>query len=138
MSNASFELRVVSLESSLFSGRVQHMRVTGSEGEMGIKSGHTALLTSIKPGMVDLIDEQGEEVLLYVSGGMLEVQPDMVTVLADTAIRAEELNQESALAAKKRAEESLSQKGKDFNHQAAATELAQADAQLQLIKKLKK
>lgn len=103
-----FELQIVSAEKEIFNGDVASIRVTGIEGELGICAGHTPLLTSIKPGMVKYTLEDGSEELIYVSGGFLEVQPTIVTVLADIAIRGEELDQQRILAAKRKAEETLS------------------------------
>lgn len=104
---SQFELIVVSAERKIFCGDVTRVRVSGVDGELGVYAGHTPLLTAIKPGMVkfDLVD--GKEELIYVSGGFLEVQPTVVTVLADTAIRGEELDEQSILAAKRKAEEGL-------------------------------
>lgn len=137
MNTTFLQLDVVSLEASIFSGKVQYIQITGIEGEMGIRYGHAPLLTAIKPGMVRIVDESGDESLIYLSGGMLEVQASNVNVLADLAVRAEDLNESSALAAKRKAEQELNDTGKEFDHTAAAQELAQAVAQLQLIKKLK-
>nr|WP_314741522.1 F0F1 ATP synthase subunit epsilon [uncultured Haemophilus sp.] len=105
---AQFELNVVSAEQKIFTGQVVSVRVTGSEGELGVYAGHIPLLTSIKPGMVKYTLEDGKEEFIYVSGGFLEVQPTIVTVLADVAIRGEELDQQRILAAKRKAEETLS------------------------------
>lgn len=104
---SQFELIVVSAERKIFCGDVTRVRVSGVDGELGVYAGHTPLLTAIKPGMVkfDLVD--GKEELIYVSGGFLEVQPTVVTVLADTAIRGEELDEQSILVAKRKAEEGL-------------------------------
>lgn len=105
---AQFELNVVSAEQKIFTGQVVSVRVTGSEGELGVYAGHIPLLTSIKPGMVKYTLEDGKEEFIYISGGFLEVQPTIVTVLADVAIRGEELDQQRILAAKRKAEETLS------------------------------
>lgn len=104
---SQFELIVVSAERKIFCGNVTRVRVSGVDGELGVYAGHTPLLTAVKPGMVkfDLVD--GKEEFIYVSGGFLEVQPTVVTVLADTAIRGEELDEQSILAAKRKAEEGL-------------------------------
>jgi F-type H+-transporting ATPase subunit epsilon len=131
-------LDVVSAEVSIFSGLVETMQVTGSEGELGIYPGHAPLLTTLKPGMVRLIKQFGEEEVIFIAGGVLEVQPNSVTVLADIAIRAEDLDEQSALDAKKRAEEHMADAGGDFDFAEAAKELAEALAQLQLIRKLRK
>ncbi len=85
------QLNVVSAEASIFSGLVEIIQVTGSQGELGILPGHAPLLTTLMPGMVRLVKQHGDEEIIYINGGVLEVQPDIVTVLADTAIRAEEM-----------------------------------------------
>lgn len=105
---SQFELSVVSAEKKIFNGNVVSVRVTGIDGELGVYAGHTPLLTSIKPGMVKYTLESGKEEFIYVSGGFLEVQPTIVTVLADIAIRGEELDQQRILAAKRKAEDTLS------------------------------
>ncbi len=131
-------LDVVSAEERIFSGLVESIQVTGSEGELGILPGHIPLLTGIKPGMVRIIKQFGEEHLIYVAGGVLEVQPHSITVLADIAVRAEDLDEQAALAAQKRAEEAMQHAGADFNYAEAAAQLAEAIAQLRLIQKLRK
>ncbi|AHG74483.1 F0F1 ATP synthase subunit epsilon [Mannheimia bovis] len=105
---SQFELTVVSAESKIFEGTVTSVRVSGIDGELGIYAGHTPLLTAIKPGMVKFTLADGKEEFIYVSGGFLEVQPTIVTVLADTAIRGDELDEQRILAAKRKAEETLS------------------------------
>ncbi len=132
------QLDVVSAEERIFSGLVESIQVTGSEGELGILPGHIPLLTGIKPGMVRIVKQFGEEYLIYVAGGVLEVQPHSVTVLADVAVRAEDLDEQAALAAQKRAEEAMQHAGADFNYAEAAAQLAEAIAQLRLIQKLRK
>ena len=128
---------IVSAEKQLFSGLAELVVVTGIEGEIGIKPGHAPLLTALKPGQVRVITQNSEEVF-YISGGMLEVQPKIVTVLADTAIRAADLDEAAALEAKKRAEEMLANRKSDLDYTKAAVELAQAIAQIQAIQKLRK
>ena len=132
------QLDVVSAEERIFSGLVESIQVTGSEGELGILPGHIPLLTGIKPGMVRIVKQFGEEHLIYVAGGVLEVQPHTVTVLADVAIRAEDLDEQAALAAQKKAEEAMQHAGADFNYAEAAAQRAEAIAQLRLIQKLRK
>lgn len=105
---AQFELIVVSAERKIFCGDVTSVRVSGVEGELGVYAGHTPLLTAIKPGMVKFDLADGKEEFIYVSGGFLEVQPTVVTVLADTAIRGEELDEQHILSAKRKVEENLS------------------------------
>lgn len=126
---ATFNLTVVSAEENIFSGVVESIQVTGSEGELGILAGHTPLLTSIKPGIVKVMKE-GKEEVIYVSGGFLEVQPGNVIVLADTAIRGEELDKERILAAKRRAEENIRSAHKDGNYELMASKLSRELAKL--------
>lgn len=132
------QLDVVSAETSIFSGLVESIQITGSEGELGINPGHAPLITTLLPGMVRLVKQHGDEENIYINGGVLEIQPGTVTVLADTAIRAEDLDEQAALDAKKRAEEHIANQGADFNYAEAAAELAEAIAQLRLIQKLRK
>ena len=130
---------VVSAEESIFSGMVEIAVVPGEAGELGILPQHTPLLTRIKPGAIRLkVAGQSDYELVYVSGGMLEVQPDMITVLADTAIRARDLDEAKALEAKKRAEEALANRQAEMDYAAAQAELAEAIAQLQTIQRLRK
>jgi F-type H+-transporting ATPase subunit epsilon len=131
-------LDVVSAETEIFTGLIQHVQVTGSEGELGIFPGHAPLITGIQPGMVRVVKQFGEEELIYVAGGVLEVQPSHITVLADTAVRAEDLDEAAASEAKKHAEEKMASSGGDFDYAEAAIELAEAIAQLRLIQKLRK
>lgn len=102
-----FELNIVSAEKKIFTGNVISVRVSGIDGELGVYAGHTPLLTAIKPGMVKYTFDDGKEEFIYVSGGFLEVQPTIVTVLADVAIRGEELDQQRILSAKRKVEETL-------------------------------
>lgn len=129
---------VVSAEEEIFSGLVEFAVFPGESGELGIMPRHTPLLTRIKPGTVRLkLPHQDRFEMVYVSGGMLEVQPHMITVLADTAIRAADLDEAKALEAKKRAEEALANRKDEMDFASAEAELAQAMAQLQAIKKMK-
>jgi F-type H+-transporting ATPase subunit epsilon len=127
-------LDVVSAEMSLFSGRVSHLSVSGQEGELGIMPGHTPLLTAIKPGMVQLVKQGGGEEVIYISGGFLEVQPGGVTVLADTAIRGQDLDRAKAEEAERAAKEQLSNPSKDIDFALVTAQLAQAVAMLRAIK----
>jgi len=131
-------LDVVSAETSLFSGRVSHLSVSGQEGELGIMPGHTPLLTPIKPGMVHLVKQGGSEEVIYISGGFLEVQPGGVTVLADTAIRGQDLDEAKAEDAKRAAEEQMSNGSSDIDFALVTAQLAQAVAQLRAIKLTRK
>ncbi len=134
----TMQIEIVSAEVSIFSGEATHVVVTGLLGELGIYPGHTQLLTALKPGPVRIVKPNGEDEILYISGGILEVQPQLVSILADTAIRATDLDELAALAAKEHAERILSDKHADFDYAKATAELAQAVAQLQAISKLKK
>lgn len=127
-------LDVVSAEDIIFSGLVETIQVTGSEGELGILPGHAPLLTALKPGMVRVVKQHGHEEVIYIAGGTLEVQPSSVTVLADVATRAEDLDEKTALDAKRKAEEHLaSSSATDMSYAEAAAELSQAIAQLKVL-----
>lgn len=128
---------IVSAETEIFSGQIAHLVVSGLLGELGIYPGHTQLVTALKPGPVRLVKPDGEDEILYISGGILEVQPELITLLADTAVRAADLDEMAALEAKQRAEHALSDKQADIDYAKATIELAQAVAQLQAIAKLK-
>jgi len=134
---ATVHLSVVSAEEAIFTGDVEAIQVTGSEGELGIHPGHAPLLTAIRPGMVRLVQD-GKEDFIYIAGGTLEIQPHTVTVLADTAIRADDLDESTAEEAKRQAEESIANPGADFDHNAASIQLEEALAQLRLIQQLRK
>ncbi|EKD6724954.1 F0F1 ATP synthase subunit epsilon, partial [Shigella sonnei] len=112
--------------------------VTGSEGELGIYPGHAPLLTAIKPGMIRIVKQHGHEEFIYLSGGILEVQPGNVTVLADTAIRGQDLDEARAMEAKRKAEEHISSSHGDVDYAQASAELAKAIAQLRVIELTKK
>ena len=130
---------VVSAEESIFSGLAEIVIVPGEMGELGIYPRHAPLLTRIKPGSVRLkLPNQTEDTLIYVSGGMLEVQPNVVTILADTAIRGTDLDEARSLEAKRTAEETMKNRTSDIDYAQAQAELAEAIAQLQAIQKLRK
>ncbi len=130
---------VVSAEAAIFSGLAELVVVPGELGELGIYPRHTALLTRIKPGSVRLkVPDQSEEEIIYVSGGMLEVQPGVVTILADTAIRGADLDEARALEAKQAAEEAMKNRVSDIDYAQAQAELAEAIAQLRTIHQLRK
>jgi len=138
MSAMTVNLNVVSAEEELFSGRIESLQITGSEGELGIMPGHAPLLTSLKPGMARIVKYGGEEEVIYLSGGMLEVQPNNVTVLADVAVRADDLEEQAVLEAKQRAEENMNAHGADVDYAEVAAELARVTAQLRVIQVTKK
>jgi F-type H+-transporting ATPase subunit epsilon len=128
-----FKLDVVSAEKEIFSGYVRTMHITGVEGQLGIRHGHTPLLTMIKPGRIAYTTLEGKEEFLYVSGGILEIQPTRVTVLADTAIRAEDIDTAKAEAAVKAAKERIESKAGDVDYVSAIIELSKAMAQLKVV-----
>jgi F-type H+-transporting ATPase subunit epsilon len=129
---------IVSAEREIFSGRVTMVIATGTLGELGIMPGHAPLLTGIVPGPVRLKMDGGEEEVFFASGGFLEVQPGVVTVLADTALRADDLDEAEAAAAKDQAERELSDQAADFDFSVAAAQLAEAGARLRTLAELRK
>ena len=131
-------LDIVSSEKQIFSGVVEMVVATGELGELGITPGHAPLLTVLKPGEIRVTLQGGAEEVYYVSGGMLEVQPYYVTVLADTVERADNLDEAAALAAKARAEEAIANKGADVDYTVATAELARAMAMIRAIQKARK
>ncbi len=138
MAAMTVHLDIVSAENSIFKGRVSHLQVTGEEGDLGVMPGHTPLLTTIKPGMARIVKQDGSEEVFYLSGGMLEVQPSSVAVLADVVMRADEIDEQAAIEAKKRAEALIAEAGQDFNYEAAMVELSKAMAQLRVVETIKK
>jgi F-type H+-transporting ATPase subunit epsilon len=129
---------VVSVESSIYSGEAEFIVVPGIEGELGIYPRHAPLFTQIKPGALRIkVPDRAEEELVFVQGGFLEVQPHAVTVLADTAIRAKDLDEVKALEAKRAAEEAMQHKSSKEEIAAAEASLASAMAQLEAIRKLR-
>jgi len=130
---------IVSAEKSLYSGTAEVVVAPGQRGELGIYPRHTPLLSTLKPGAVRIkVPNQAEEELVYVSGGILEVQPHVVAVLSDSAIRGADLDETKALEAKHAAEEAMKNKAASLDYAKAQIELAQAVAQLATIKKLRK
>lgn len=134
----TFRCDVVSAEREIYSGVVQLVVANGVEGELGVTSGHTPLLTKLDPGPIRLTTEKGQEEIYYVSGGFLEVQPHVVTVLADTALREGDMDEDKAKQAKELAQQALSeQPDGGVDYQAAALRLAHAEAQLRTIKAIR-
>jgi len=129
---------IVSAEAAIFSGLATIVFAPGVMGELGIMPRHAPLLTKIKPGEVRIRTEDGSEEYFYVSGGMLEIQPHGVTILADTAARAKDLDEAAAQAAKQRAEQALKDKKGDIDLAQAEAELAEAIAQIKAIQSLRK
>ncbi|HAT33738.1 MAG TPA: F0F1 ATP synthase subunit epsilon [Janthinobacterium sp.] len=129
---------VVSAEELIFSGEAEFVALPGEAGELGIYPKHTPLITRIRPGAVRIkVVGQAEEEFVFVAGGLLEVQPNAVTVLADTAIRGKDLDEAKASAAKKRAEETMLNKDSGIDYAKAQAELASAIGQLAAIAKLR-
>ena len=129
---------IVSAEKEIFSGRITMISATGTIGELGILPGHAPLLTGIRPGPVRLTLENGEEEVFFASGGYLEVQPGVVTILADTASRAEDLDEAAAVESQEAAERAIQDQAADFDFSLAASQLANAVAQQRTLEELKK
>lgn len=133
----TLHLDIVSAEKEIFSGLVEIVTVSGELGELGIMPGHTPLLTSLKSGVVRVQLQGGKEEVFYISGGTLEVQPKIVTVLADTAARAEDLDEMAALEARSKAEKAVSDRKSNIEYSKTLSELAETAAQLRAIKQIK-
>ena len=137
---ATIQVEIVSAEEEIFSGVAEMVVASAELGEVGIAPGHTPMITRIRPGEVRVkASDDGEDLAIYVSGGILEVQPHMITILSDTAVRAEDLDEAAAQKAQAEAEAALagSTPG-EIDYAAVQMQLAEASAQLQLIKKLRK
>lgn len=134
----TMHVNIVSAEQEIFSGTCEQVIAPAKMGEVGIYPRHTQLLTQLKAGEVRVVKEGGEEEFYFVSGGMLEVQPHVVTVLADTALRARDLDEAKSMEAKSRAEQALKDRDSDMDYATAEAELAEAIAQLQTIARLRK
>jgi F-type H+-transporting ATPase subunit epsilon len=129
---------IASAEEEIFSGVAELVVATGSLGELGVEYGHAPLLSDLKPGPVRVVTQGGEEEIYYVSGGFIEVQPGIVSILADTAIRADDVDEAAALEAQKQVEHELANQSADFDYSRAATRLAEAAAQLRTLQKIRK
>lgn len=132
------QLDVVSAEREIFSGEVEMVFAPALEGEVGIMPNHTAFITTLAPGEVRAVMPDGAEESFYVSGGILEVQPHLVTVLSDTAQRAQDVDEAAAVAAKERAEEALHDRQGQIDYAKARAELAEAVAQLRALERLRR
>ena len=128
---------IVSAEEEIFSGLVESLVATGEMGELGVNYGHAPLLTSLVPGPVRIVTQKGEEQVYYVSGGFLEVQPGVVSILADTALRAHDIDEAAAEEARREAEHALANASGEFDYGRASAQLAEAAAQLAALRKLK-
>ena len=135
---ATLHIDIVSAEEEIHSGEAAVVYAPAEMGEVGIYPRHTPMLTRLKPGEIRLETPEGEAMSFFVSGGLLEVQPRVVTVLSDTAIRANDLDEAAAIAAKDKAEQALKDRASDMDYAKARAELAQAAAQLRMLQKLRK
>jgi F-type H+-transporting ATPase subunit epsilon len=128
---------IVSAEQEIFSGLVEMLVATGSQGELGVGYGHAPLLTDLVPGPIRIVKQNGDDEVYYVSGGFLEVQPGVVSVLADTAIRAGDVDEAAAEEARQAAEHALANQTGDFDYGRASAQLAEAAAQLRTLQKMR-
>ena len=129
---------IVSAEIEIFSGTITELYAPAEMGEVGIMPRHAPLLTKMKPGEVRIVDQSGDEQSFFVNGGILEVQPHVVTILSDTAMRAADLDEAAALEAKAKAEAAMADKKTDYDFARAKSELVEAIAQLETINRLRK
>jgi F-type H+-transporting ATPase subunit epsilon len=129
---------IVSAEKEIFSGLVEQLVAHGSLGDLGVQFGHAPLLTALKPGPIRVRRQGGEEEIYYVSGGYLEVQPNVVTILADTAVRADDMDEAAAEAARQQAAQVFTNQTSELDYSRAAAQLAEAAAQLRTIQQLRK
>ena len=134
----TMQCNVVSAEESIFEGSVSMLIAAGSEGDLGITPGHAPLITGLQPGPVRVVKEDGEEYVFYVSGGFLEVVPNTVTVLADTALRAADLDEAAALEAQERVRKEMAEQSAEFYYGRAQLELAEAAGRLRVLQQLKR
>jgi F-type H+-transporting ATPase subunit epsilon len=135
---ATFTCHVVSAEEEIYSGEAQMLIATGTMGELGILARHAPLLSPLIPGPVVIRNANNEEVVVYVSGGTIEVQPKEVIILADTAIRAHDVDEAAALEAQKQAEHALHNQSTELNYSTALLQLIEATAQLRTLQAMKK
>jgi F-type H+-transporting ATPase subunit epsilon len=135
---STIHCNIVSAEREIFSGEATMVIVSGEIGELGVAPSHAPLITRIKPGQVRVLNGDKPEQHFYVSGGILEVQPDLITVLSDTALRAADIDEAKVKAAKEEAERLLAGRGKEMDIAAAQQQLMQAVAQLQALERLRK
>ncbi len=134
---ATLQCNVVSAKETIYSGEISMLIATGVEGEVGILPGHIPFITLLKPGAMQIKTSNGNDEMVYVSGGVLEVQPHLVTVLADTAVRANDLDEAKILEARRHAEQTLQNQKANIDTSAARAALAESLAQLQTLQKFK-
>ena len=128
---------IVSAEQEIYSGQVEMVVATGTIGELGIMPGHTPLLTGVKPGPVRLLIEGGNEEIFFASGGYIEVQPGAVTILADTALRADDIDEAAAVAAQRKAEQEQGDQNSDIDFARVLADLQEQAAMLRTVRKLR-
>ena len=134
---SAIKLEIVSAETAIFSGEATMVVATGKDGDLGIAPKHTPLLTTLRPGEIEVHKEGEDKEYIYVTGGILEVQPHIVTILADSATHADELDEEAALEAKNQAEKALQGADKKEDLEQAQAQLVEAAARYSAVKKLK-
>lgn len=131
-------VNIVSAENEIYSGTVTQVFAPAEMGEVGIMPRHAPMLSTLKPGVVRVISQEDEEQTFFVSGGILEIQPHVVTILSDTALRAADIDESAALEAKSRAEAAMKDKASDMDYAKAKSELIEAVAQIEALKRLRK
>lgn len=134
----TMHINIVSAENEIYSGTITQVFAPAEMGEVGVLPRHAPMLTTLKPGVVRVISQDGEEQSFYVSGGILEIQPHVVTILSDTALRAADIDESAALEAKARAEAAMKDKASEMDYAKAKSELIEAVAQIEALKKLRK
>ncbi len=135
---ALIQCDIVSAEKEIFSGEVEMVVAAGSLGDVGVAYGHAPLLTQLQPGPIRVINEGGEEDVYFISGGMLEIQPKVITVLADTAVRADDIDEASAQQAQEKARHALANQSSEIDYSTALAELAEAAARIRTIQQIRK
>ena len=135
---ATMQCHIASAEEEIYSGRIAMLSLVGTLGELGVLPGHAPLLTGIRPGPVRLRDEDGEEEVFYAAGGYLEIQPGVVTVLADTALRASDIDEAAAAEAQQEAERALTEAAAEMDYGRVQAQLAAATAQQRTLEELRK
>ncbi len=134
----TMHVNIVSAESEIYSGTVTQVFAPAEMGEVGVLPRHAPMLSTLKAGVVRVIPQEGEEQTFFVSGGILEIQPHVVTILSDTALRATDIDEAAALEAKTRAETAMKDKASDMDYAKAKSELIEAVAQIEALKKIRK
>ena len=134
----TIHVNIVSAEKEIYSGTVIQVFAPAEMGEVGVMPRHAPMLSTLKPGVVRVLLQDGDEQAFYVSGGILEIQPHVVTILSDTALRAADIDESAALEAKARAEAAMKDKASDMDYAKAKTELIEAVAQIEALRKLRK